>query len=91
MGNNQPLVEGKAENVEHPRLGNIKVIKKEGDQTFIEYSVPVRNEQEIEQWQKMKQAISNSETKEVLFLPLSQQFERSGMCGSSGNLKVRRL
>lgn len=53
-------MEGKTENLEHPRLGNIKIIKKEDNKSFIEYTVPVRNEQEIEQWQKMKQTISNS-------------------------------
>ena len=89
MGNSQPTTNDKTDSFQHPRLGNIRVIEKENtENAFIEYGVPVRNEDEIEKWQKSKQLIQNSETKEVLFLPLSQTFERAGMCGSSGTLKV---
>lgn len=92
MGGSQPSAKDKFESFQHPRLGNIRVIQRENtENVFIEYDVPVRNDHEIEQWQRGKQLIQNSETKEVLFLPLSHTFERSGMCGSSGTLKVRSL
>lgn len=61
MGGTQPLVKGTAEIAEHPRLGNIKLIKKENSETcLIEYEVPVSNTKEIEDWKRSLDAISNS-------------------------------
>lgn len=77
MGNSQSSDKNKPDYQQHPRLGVVQMIEKEGeDSAIMLYSVPIKSEYEIDQWLKAKQLIQNSETEDVLFLPIKHSFEK---------------
>jgi hypothetical protein len=48
MGNSQPALKDRADLIQHPRLGNVRVFQKEGsEEAFMEYDVPVRSKQDM--------------------------------------------
>ncbi len=47
-----------------------------------------QSEKIYKEWLKSMDQIEDSETKEVLFLPLKHNFEAVGLCGSGGIVKV---
>lgn len=49
----------------------------------------VESERVYNDWVKAMTQISDSESKEVILLPLKHSFEPVGMCGSSGLVNVR--
>lgn len=48
----------------------------------------IESEKIYKEWVKSMDQIEDSETKEVLFLPLKHNFEAVGLCGSGGIVKV---
>ena len=48
----------------------------------------VEAERIYKEWVKSLNQINDSESREVLLLPLKYSFESVGMCGSSGLVKV---
>ena len=51
----------------------------------------VENEKVYAEWVKSMTQVNDSESKEVILLPLKHSFEPVGMCGSSGLVNVRYL
>jgi hypothetical protein len=49
----------------------------------------VESEKIYKEWVKSIDQIEDSESKEVLFLPLKHSFEPGGLCGSGGLVRVR--
>lgn len=48
----------------------------------------IDSEKIYKEWVKSMDQIEDSQTKEVLFLPLKHNFEAVGLCGSGGIVKV---
>jgi hypothetical protein len=48
----------------------------------------VENDRVYNDWLKSMNQINDSESKEVILLPLKHSFEPVGMCGSSGITRV---
>lgn len=79
---------------DHERLGLIKINEAEDTESqeifsTMQLSRPVESEKQVETWLKEISRIDDSETREVLLLPLKNDFEKQGMCGSTGVVHVQ--
>jgi hypothetical protein len=52
-------------------------------------SKTIESEKIYKEWVRSMEQIEDSETKEVLFLPVRHAFEPVGLCGSGGLVRVR--
>lgn len=94
---NKKKAELDSEQIEHERLGHIKLEVKEADpqaqeedeETYMMHlKRSVESEKIYTEWLKAMNQVNDSESKEVILLPLKHTFESVGMCGSSGIAKV---
>jgi anaerobic ribonucleoside-triphosphate reductase len=99
MGNSQKK-EVEEERIEHERLGSIKLELKardlqleqeedEEDCYLMHLTRTIESEKTYNEWLKAMTQLDDSETKEVILLPIKHHFESVGLCGSGGLVKVQ--
>ena len=75
-----------APRVNHPRFQNIKFTRNKKDEDCIEVKIPVANIKEYNQWvSSLKDAPTLSQN---FLLPQTHDFQKEGLCGSSGFVNV---
>lgn len=61
----------------------------EEEETYLMHiSKTIESEKLYKEWVRSMEQIEDSETKEVLFLPVKHAFEPVGLCGSGGLVRV---
>lgn len=94
MGGNSSKQEQQAGLQEHERLGPVCVKEiddphSEDKISTMEFNRSVESEKVINDWISSLQRIDDSETRETILIHDKYFFEKAGLCGSSGTVKVR--
>ncbi len=76
----------------HPRLGEVKLLQSTDNEgnpiEEMEIIKLIESEQTFNRWFRQTTKIDDSVTREVLLLPKKTEYESTGMCGSSGVVRV---
>lgn len=90
MGNSKSSqTHGQIITVNHPNFGEVELIDHEG-QKYMKIKMLVDSEKTIKKWEEEQKILKGIDT-EPLLLSTDHQFEKQGMCGTTGVLHVKSI
>lgn len=92
MGNSEAK-EKDGGQIDYERLGPVTVREIDDTETgekisIMEFTRSVESEKAYQTWKQSIERIDDTESQEILLIPSKHSFEKAGMCGSNGLVKV---